>query len=235
MCEVRGFFRVTNPFLSRHDFSPTMKAVLSVVFVILAIGCLSNAVTKLDGVEVREYKGEKLSSVNDFRENSIKGPQHVNITGYRLEVDGLVDLPKSYTYDEVLAHDRYSKVLTLYCVEGWDVKLLWEGILVKDLLKEAKVRGGANTLIFYAYDGYSTSFPLEYVTGKDIMLAYRMNGVELPPERGFPFQLVAEDKWGYKWIKWVTRIEVSDDTGYKGFWEGRGYSQSGDLDKPKFE
>ena len=46
-----------------------------------------------------------------------------------------------------------------------------------------------------------------------IIVAYKMNGVELPPKRGFPFQLVAESKWGYKWIKWITSIEVSDDEG----------------------
>jgi DMSO/TMAO reductase YedYZ molybdopterin-dependent catalytic subunit len=58
-----------------------------------------------------------------------------------------------------------------------------------------------------------------------------MNGVTLPAERGFPFELVAEDKWGYKWIKWVSEIELTDDAGYKGYWESRGYSNSGDLDK----
>jgi DMSO/TMAO reductase YedYZ molybdopterin-dependent catalytic subunit len=58
--------------------------------------------------------------------------------------------------------------------------------------------------------------------------------VTLPPERGFPFQLVAESKWGYKWIKWVTEIELTDDAGYRGYWESRGYSNIGDLDKEFF-
>jgi DMSO/TMAO reductase YedYZ molybdopterin-dependent catalytic subunit len=40
---------------------------------------------------------------------------------------------------------------------------------------------------------------------------------------------VAESKWGYKWIKWVTEIELSDDTSYRGYWEERGYSNNGDL------
>ena len=62
-----------------------------------------------------------------------------------------------------------------------------------------------------------------------------MNDEVLLPERGFPFQLVAESKWGYKWIKWIKEIELSDDENYKGFWESRGYSNSGDLDKPKFD
>lgn len=61
------------------------------------------------------------------------------------------------------------------------------------------------------------------------MIAYKMNGVVLPPERGFPFQLVAESKYGYKWIKWITKIEVSNNTNYLGYWESRGFPNSADL------
>ena len=61
-----------------------------------------------------------------------------------------------------------------------------------------------------------------------------MNNVTIPPEYGFPFQLVAESKWGYKWIKWVTKIEVSNDTNYTGYWESRGYTNGGDR-KPKLQ
>jgi len=67
------------------------------------------------------------------------------------------------------------------------------------------------------------------------MIAHRVNGATLPPERGFPFQLVAESKWGYKWIKWITRIELSQDANYRGFWESRGYSNDADLDESFFE
>jgi DMSO/TMAO reductase YedYZ molybdopterin-dependent catalytic subunit len=92
----------------------------------------------------------------------------------------------------------------------------------------------ADTVIFHAYDGYTTSFPLEYITGNEIILAHSMNGISLPPERGFPFQLVAEDRWGYKWIKWVTEIELSDDGNYRGYWESRGYSDSAELEESFF-
>jgi len=102
-------------------------------------------------------------------------------------------------------------------------------VLVEDLIAEAKASPEANTVIFHGYDGYTTSLPLDYIMGQDIMLAYKMNGVVLPPERGAPFQLVAESKWGYKWIKWVTRIELSNDANYRGYWERRGYSNDGDL------
>jgi DMSO/TMAO reductase YedYZ molybdopterin-dependent catalytic subunit len=84
-------------------------------------------------------------------------------------------------------------------------------------------------VIFYAYDGYSTSLPLNYILENDILIAYKMNGLTLPPERGFPFQLVAESKYGYKWIKWITGIELSDNVNYKGFWESRGWPNDADL------
>jgi hypothetical protein len=195
----------------------------------------SENIKNLKNVEITEYQGENFSSISDFRENSIKGPQYINIKDYALNIGGLVDKKLTLTYDEVLHYDKYSKIVTLNCVEGWSVKILWEGILLKDLLKEARIKPESNTVIFYAYDGYSSSLPLDYIIDNNIILAYKMNGVTIPPERGFPFQVVAEDKWGYKWVKWVTKIELSSDSNYKGYWEKSGYNQKGDLKGPIFE
>jgi len=187
---------------------------------------------KLDGVEIRNYQGEKLSSVNDFHENSIKGTQYIKRETYHLKITGLVETQKNYTYYEVLNNFKhYEKVVTLDCVEGWSVTILWEGILIKDLLAGTQPLPTATTLIFKAYDGYTTSFPINYTIDNKIILAFKMNNVTIPVERGFPFQLVAESKWGYKWIKWITEIEVSDNTNYEGYWESRGYSNSGDTNQ----
>jgi DMSO/TMAO reductase YedYZ molybdopterin-dependent catalytic subunit len=180
--------------------------------------------------EIREYKGERLGSIGDFRENSIKGPQYVNLSTYRLAITGLVQHQIAHTYNETVDdHTHYEKIVTIHCVEGWEVKILWEGVLLKDLLEEAGYDRSAQVVIFYAQDGYSTSLPLSYIIENNILLAYKMNGVVLPPERGFPFQLVAESKYGYKWIKWVTRIEVSNDTNFRGYWESRGFSNEANL------
>jgi DMSO/TMAO reductase YedYZ molybdopterin-dependent catalytic subunit len=180
--------------------------------------------------EIREYEGENLSSINAFRENSIKGPQHVPNASYRLVITGLVNNSVSYTYDEVLnGFQKYQKVVTLHCVEGWSAKILWEGFLLRDLLQVAGIDNRTHVVIFRAYDGYSTSLPLDYLLDNDILIAYKMNGVVLPPERGYPFELVAESKWGYKWIKWITEIELSDDVDYRGYWESRGYPNNADI------
>lgn len=183
-------------------------------------------------VEVREYEGINLSSIEEFRENSIAGPQQVDVDTYVLRIDGLVDEPTELAYNDVTgSFERYQKVVTLDCVEGWSVDILWEGVRVTDLIDLAGSLPEANTVIFHAVDGYTTSLPLDYLRDRRILLADTMNDVQLPPERGFPFQLVAEEKWGYKWIKWIERIELSDDPTYRGYWEKRGYSNDGDRDK----
>jgi DMSO/TMAO reductase YedYZ molybdopterin-dependent catalytic subunit len=218
--------------VKRFGGEPMRVILVGLLAAIVMTGCAKRAeddLAKLAAVEVREYEGEALGSLMDFRENSIKGPQHIDIDAYRLEVTGLVDAPAVYTYDQVLDFTKYSKIVTIHCVEGWSVKVFWEGVLIGDLLDASGIAPGANTVIFHSYDGYTTSLPLDYILGNRIMLAYKMNQVVLPPERGFPFQVVAEDRLGYKWAKWVTEIEVSDDPSYKGFWESRGYDNDADL------
>jgi DMSO/TMAO reductase YedYZ molybdopterin-dependent catalytic subunit len=210
--------------------------LLSGVATIISCSGASEEIKELSKVEVTEYEGRNLSSIEDFRENSIAGSQEVEIEDYELKVIGQIENPTSYSYEEVIdKYPSYQKVVTLNCVEGWSATILWEGFLVKDLLDDAGLLPEAKVVIFHAYDGYTTSLPIDYLLENDIMIAYKMNEVTLPPERGFPFQLVAESKWGYKWIKWITQINVSEDEDFRGFWELRGYSNSGDLDKGFFE
>ncbi len=180
--------------------------------------------------EVQNYEGENLASIGDVYENAVKGTQYLNNSDYRLTITGLVNQNLSLTYDEVVnGSQSYQKVVNLYCVEGWNATILWEGVLVDDLLNEAGVNPSAVAVIFYASDGYSTSLPLDYIRNNHILLAYKMNGLTIPPERGYPFQLVAESQYGYKWIKWVTHIEVTANPDYRGYWESRGYPNNATL------
>ena len=223
--------------MMRHRAS--LVFLLPLVFALVSCGSKPAAQAAkepvtLRAVEVRSYNGADLSSVNDFRENSIEGVQHVDPATYRLEIAGLVSTPLSLTLGQAIDRTLYRKIVTLRCVEGWDATILWEGVKVKDLLVAAGYDPKASTVIFTAYDGYTTSLPLAYLTGNDILLAYKMNEIPIPDERGYPFVLVAEDKWGYKWIKWVTKIEVSNDASYRGYWEMNGYSNDGSLMGPIF-
>ncbi len=214
------------------------RQVIAFAFAIMLIAVLligvylaeQNKPKKLYPGEILDYQGQDLSSIGDFRENSIKGPQNVSASTYRLEITGFGNSSIEYTYDEILAKfQNYEKVTTLHCVEGWSVTILWEGFLVDDLLKDVSVNSSAVGVIFYAYDGYSTELPLDYIKSNNILIAYKMNGLFLPPERGFPFQLVAENQYGYKWIKWITKIELTDNPDYLGYWESRGYPNNATL------
>jgi len=213
-----------------------IKRMIVAAFVIITIAMILIAVylryqpQRLYPQEIREYEGENLSSISDVLENAIKGNQIINESIYRLSVSGLVSETNQYTYNEIIdSFQQYEKVVTLHCVMGWSAKILWEGILVRDLMNNSGVNTTATTVIFHAQDGYTTSLPLSYFYGRDIIIAYKMNGLVLPPEKGFPFELVAESKYGYKWIKWITQIELSDNANYKGYWESRGYSNNADL------
>ena len=208
----------------------TVAVLLIVVVIAAALFWQSTTPRMLYPEEIRDYQGENLSSISDFRENSIRGPQNVDETIYRLKITGLVNDTTEYTYSDVInGFQKYQKVVTLHCVEGWSVKILWEGFLIKDLLNYTEIDQNATVVIFHAYDGYTTALPLTYILDNNILLAYKMNDITLPPERGFPFQLVAQSKYGYKWIKWITEIELSNNTNYLGYWESRGWPNAADT------
>jgi len=185
-------------------------------------------------IEIQEYEGQKLGSTKDFRENSIKGVQKADINNYRLVIEGQVEKNLSFTYDELQKMPHQKKVITLICVEGWYVTALWEGIPLIDLFKDAIAKNEANTVIFHSVDGYTTSMFLDDIRERNIMIADKINGIILPPDQGYPFILVAEEKWGYKWARWINRIELSDDPNFRGYWEKRDYSNQGDIHSPMF-
>lgn len=185
--------------------------------------------TALPPVEITEYNGHKLSLKSDLLDVSIAGPQNIDITKYKLTLDGLVETPAEFTYNEVLDFTNYTKEVVINCVEGWSADLLWQGVLISDLLDKVNVKAEANTVIFYAADGYTTSLPLSTIIDKNIIMAFKVNGIVLPDKDGYPFILVAQDKLGYKWCKWITRIELSSDSEYRGYWESRGYSNDASV------
>jgi DMSO/TMAO reductase YedYZ molybdopterin-dependent catalytic subunit len=180
-------------------------------------------------LEIRDYEGIRLDPSIGPRDNSIAGIQQINIEEYKLQITGLVKNPLSLSYEQVLENKSYERLITLYCVEGWDATVLWKGVRIIDLLNEAETLNEKSNVIFHCVDGYTTSMPLETIKTRDLLLAYSSNGVTLPESLGFPFIVVAEDKAGYKWARWVNKIEISDDLTYEGYWESRGYSNEADI------
>jgi len=204
-----------------------------VLILILISGCLSR---QDDGneTEATEYMGIKLTPISEQRNNAIKGTRIIDKDAYRLQIDGMVEKPINLTYDQITNYTPVSKVVTLNCVEGWSFTAKWTGVPVKTLLDGAGITENTTYVIFYSADGYSTAHDLDYLIDNDIMLAYRINDLTLPHDRGFPFQLVAEGKYGYKWAKWIDHIELVNAS-YKGYWESRGYNNKGDFGGPAFE
>jgi DMSO/TMAO reductase YedYZ molybdopterin-dependent catalytic subunit len=181
--------------------------------------------------EVAQYQGQNLTAVsvyisylNQHPDVAIAGAQFINTDTYRLAITGLVNNTLNLSYNTVVNNFNSTlQVAALPCVEGWSVTMLWQGVPISDILGQAGVGSGATTLIFVAADGYTTSLPLDYVRQNNIMVAYKMNNVTLTPQTGWPLFLVAKDQYGYKWIEWLTEINVSNDANYLGYWESRGY------------
>jgi DMSO/TMAO reductase YedYZ molybdopterin-dependent catalytic subunit len=137
-------------------------------------------------------------------------PVKVDIEKYRLVVDGLVEHPLSLSYDELLAYPAVSEVLTLVCPGFFTDYAEWTGPVVRTLLEQAGVKPGASQVVFY--DGGSTPYQqtlaLETALLDDTLLAYKVNGVTLPVEHGYPVRLAVGSELGSYWVKWLFRIEV---------------------------
>jgi DMSO/TMAO reductase YedYZ molybdopterin-dependent catalytic subunit len=170
-------------------------------------------------VEATEFQGTILTPIKDQGNAALAGTQFIDKDTYRLTVDGLVDYPLTLSYADLLAYPQESRLMDLNCVEGWNFTAKWTGPELNSIFNDAKVKPEAKIAIFYTADvptGYS-SLDLNYIRDNDIIIALKLNDVTLPPDRGFPFQVVAQSKYGYEWAKWVTRIELSSNTSFLGY------------------
>ncbi|MDG6244074.1 MAG: molybdopterin-dependent oxidoreductase [Methanolobus sp.] len=219
--------------------SPVTAVLITLIFMFFILvpgsGCIEDFQhnANISG-EASEFEGQMLTPISKQRNNAIEGIQYIDRDSYELHIYGLVERPVNLSYDRLLAYPSVIRFVRLDCVEGWGFDAKWTGVSLNTLLNETGVHSTATTVIFYSADGYSTGLDLDYLVENDIMLAYRINDVTLPADRGFPLQLVAEGKYGYKWAKWITSIEITDES-YKGYWENVGYSNNADVGGPAFE
>jgi DMSO/TMAO reductase YedYZ molybdopterin-dependent catalytic subunit len=223
----------------------TTMAGLAIIILLMAgmlpVACSSpqstTSISPNGEIEATEFNGTKLTPIVSQRNNALAGTQHIDRATYRLTVDGLVDNPLSLSYDDLVAYPQLSKLNTLNCVEGWDFIAKWTGPALASIFADAKVKPGAKIAIFRSADvpeGYS-SLDLSFIQDKNIIIALKLNDITMPDDRGFPFQVVAESKFGYKWSKWVTEIEISDNVDFRGYWESYGYSNNADIGGPAFD
>lgn len=219
-----------------------ISAISALLLLALGLGACGSTSSEPAGgvpgeVEATEFEGVKLTPIRQQRNNALNGTQVNDQDTYTLTIDGLVDRPLSLSYSDLQAYPQQSWLMDLNCVEGWSFTAKWTGPSLATILDDAGVRPGAVTAIFYTTEvptGY-TSLDVDYLRDNDILLGMKLNDVTLPADRGFPFQVVAKSKYGYKWAKWVTRIELSDDADFRGFWESNGYSNKADDTGPAFD
>ncbi|MGI8479552.1 MAG: sulfite oxidase [Gaiellaceae bacterium] len=155
---------------------------------------------------------------------------------WRLEIDGLVERPLSLTLDELRSRPAFEVVATMECAgngrahiephvfsQPWLLEAVgnarWRGVALAPLLQEARVLGGAIAVLFEGLDRgfegeeeqvYARSLPLADALGEDVLLAYEVNGVPLPPQHGFPLRLLVPGWYGMTSVKWVARISLID-------------------------
>jgi len=99
---------------------------------------------------------------------------------------------------------------------------------VKDLLDKANVQQKGKYVLFHSVDGYKTALPISYLEKYSALLAYQVNGKPLKVNDGFPLRLIAFGKYGYKWAKWVDKLDVIYQS-MLGYWENYGYSDKADV------
>lgn len=176
---------------------------------------------------------EPSSATDGFRINSIKQGPVFDPATWRLTVDGLVAKPFVLTLSEFTGLPQTTVVRDFYCVEGWGVdQVEWKGVTLAELMRRAEVGPKATHLVFHSGDGvYTDSLTLEQAALEDVLLVHQVNGVALPRDLGQPLRLIHPGHYGYKYVKWVERVEAIDSsvTPTAGYWEERGYSEDASL------
>ena len=171
------------------------------------------------------------SPVAGFRINSVNPAPAFDPATWKLTFDGLVGTPLAFTWAQFTALPQTTVVRDFYCVEGWGVDgVTWVGVSMKELMQRAQVGSDATHLVFHSGDGvYADILSLEQAALEDVLLAHNVNGVLLPPDMGQPVRLTYPGHDGYKYVKWVERVEAIDrkKQSFQGYWEGYGYPESG--------
>jgi len=151
---------------------------------------------------------------------------------WRLVVDGMVERRVELGFDDLVAMGVDEYGITLTCVSnevggGLVGNAAWLGVPVRDILRMAGPRPGADMVLSRSIDGFTASTPLSSLTddGLDAILAVAMNGEPLPAEHGFPVRMVVPGLYGYvSATKWLTELTVTTFAADEAYWTPRGYS-----------
>jgi DMSO/TMAO reductase YedYZ molybdopterin-dependent catalytic subunit len=152
---------------------------------------------------------------------------NVDVGVWRLEIGGLVEEPKSYSFADLIRLTSLEQESTLMCISnrigaGLMSNAVWQGIPLRDLLAASRPLDGAWEVFLNGVDAYTDSFAFAKAMDPTTIVAFAMNGEPLPQRHGYPARVVVPGLYGEKNVKWVTRIEVVDYDA-KGFYEQQGW------------
>lgn len=191
-------------------------------------------VTVPDGAELDIPGLSKLFTPNKdfYRVDTALTVPSIDPDTWRLVIDGMVDQRVEMSFQDILDMGLDEYAITLTCVSnevGGELvgNAKWLGVPLRDVLKKAGVKSGADMVLSRSVDGYTASTPLSALTDDDLdaILAVGMNGEPLPLEHGFPVRMVVPGLYGYvSATKWLTELKVTTFAQDEAYWTPRGYS-----------
>ena len=143
----------------------------------------------------------------------------VDVATWRLSVEGLVARPQSFSLEDLKRLPARTQITRHTCEEGWSAIAKWTGVPLSTILDAAGVLPSAQYVKSHSYDDYENSIDLLDAIHPQTILAYGMNGRDLPVQHGAPLRLRVERQLGYKGLKYLQRLIVTsefDDGGQKG-------------------
>jgi DMSO/TMAO reductase YedYZ molybdopterin-dependent catalytic subunit len=162
----------------------------------------------------------------DFPVLSAGPTPHTPLEQWTFEIRGLVNEPRSWTWEEFLALPSETPTVDIHCVTKWSkLGTTWRGVSLDTLLDG--VDTSAEFVLSFCDGGYTTNLPLEDITGGKAWIAYEYDRAPLPAEHGGPARLLVPHLYFWKSAKWVRGLELRDHD-EPGFWEAYGYHNYGD-------
>jgi DMSO/TMAO reductase YedYZ molybdopterin-dependent catalytic subunit len=151
---------------------------------------------------------------------------HTPLDRWDFSIEGKVERPRRWTWNEFRALPRESVTKDIHCVTKWTkLDARWEGVSIDTLLAGLGVQGGY--LIAFCDGGYTTNLPLDDVTGGKAWVVDTYEGEPLAPEHGGPVRLLVPHLYFWKSAKWVRGLRITEKD-EPGFWESFGYHNHGD-------
>ncbi|MCQ6273040.1 molybdopterin-dependent oxidoreductase [Pseudarthrobacter sp. R1] len=171
-----------------------------------------------------------------YRIDTALSVPEINADEWELRVHGLVEEEFRLTFQDLLDADLIESHVTLTCVSnpvGGNLagNAKWLGLPIREVLKRAKPKDGADMVLSTSIDGFSASTPLEVLQDdRDAILAIGMNDEPLPLEHGYPVRMVVPGLYGFvSATKWVVDLEVTRFADSKAYWTDRGWSERGPI------